>query len=68
MFIDQKGFEYSKYKEDGSYVVKELSGSFGEPLKIELEAFLRAVRNDEEPPITGEDGLKALEVAIECLK
>ena len=40
---------------------------FGEPLKIELEAFLKAVRDNEEPQIAGEDGLKALEVAIKCL-
>ena len=68
LFIDQKVSEYSKYKEDGSYVVKELSVPFGEPLKLELGAFLRALRDDKEPPITGEDGLRALEVAIKCLK
>ena len=68
LFIDQKVSEYSKYKEDGSYLVKELSVPFGEPLKLELEAFLKAVRDEEEPPITGEDGLKALEVATECSK
>ena len=68
LFIEQKVSEHSKYEEDGSYIVKELSVPFGEPLNLELGAFLRAVRDDEEPPITGEDGLKALEVAIECLK
>ncbi|MBT9151257.1 MAG: scyllo-inositol 2-dehydrogenase (NAD(+)) [candidate division WS2 bacterium] len=67
LLIDQKVSEYSKYKEDGSYVVKELSVPFGEPLKLELEAFLNAVKEDKKPPITGEDGLKALEVAIKCL-
>ena len=68
LFIEQKVSEHSKYEEDGSYIVKELSVPFGEPLQLELEAFLRAVRDDKEPPITGGDGLKALEVAIECLK
>lgn len=68
LFIEQKVSEYSKYEEDGSYTVKELSVPFGEPLQLELEAFLRAVRDDKKQPITGEDGLKALEVAIECLK
>ena len=68
LFIDQKVSEYSKYKENGSYLVKELNVPFGEPLKLELEAFLRAVRNEKKPPITGEDGLRALEVATECLK
>lgn len=68
LFIDQKVTEYSKYKEDGSYLVKELSVPFSEPLKIELDTFLKAVRDDKKPPITGVDGLRALEVAIECSK
>lgn len=67
-FIDQKVLEYSKYKTDDSYVVKELNVPFGEPLKLELKAFLESIKKDVEPPITGEDGLKALGVAIKCLK
>ena len=35
-----------------------------EPLKCELKSFLNAVMNDEEPEITGEDGLKALKMVI----
>ena len=34
-----------------------------EPLRAEQEAFLDAVQNDKQVPITGEDGLKALELA-----
>lgn len=34
-----------------------------EPLRAEQEAFLEAVANDTAVPITGEDGLKALELA-----
>lgn len=66
--VDQKVLEYSKYKEDRSYIVKELSVSFGEPLKLELKAFLESIKKDKEPPITGYDGLKALEVALRCIK
>jgi len=65
--IDQKVSEYSKYKEDGSYRVKELNIPFGEPLKFELQAFIDSIRNDTQPPISGEDGLGALEVATRCL-
>jgi len=65
--IDQKVTEYSKYKENDSYLVKEVSVPFGEPLKLELQAFIDSIRNDTQPPITGEDGLKALEVAMQCL-
>ena len=34
-----------------------------EPLRAEQEAFLDAVQNDKQVPITGDDGLKALELA-----
>ncbi|WP_255198821.1 Gfo/Idh/MocA family protein [Halorarius litoreus] len=35
----------------------------GEPLKHELKAFVAAVRDGTEPVVTGEDGLRALELA-----
>ncbi len=35
-----------------------------EPLKLELESFVNAVLEDEEPPVTGMDGLRALRVAL----
>ena len=35
----------------------------GDPLEVEIDAFLRAVRDREPPPVTGWDGLRALEVA-----
>ncbi|MEK6756999.1 MAG: Gfo/Idh/MocA family oxidoreductase [Bacteroidota bacterium] len=37
-------------------------------LKYELELFVRAIQGNTEPPVTGEDGLQALEVAEEILK
>lgn len=67
LFMDQKVFEYSKFEEYDSYVVRELPVPFGEPLKFEIEAFVDAVRNDTKPLISGQDGLKALEMAIRCL-
>lgn len=33
-----------------------------------LDAFIHSVRRDEEPPITGEDGLKALELMLACYR
>jgi predicted dehydrogenase len=36
-----------------------------EPLKAELEAFVDAVRSGRTPPVPGEDGLKAVELADE---
>jgi predicted dehydrogenase len=35
-----------------------------EPLKAELEAFLKAVAGEAENPVTGEDGLAALKLAL----
>jgi predicted dehydrogenase len=35
----------------------------GQPLRRELEAFLRAVRSGDPPVVTGEDGLRVLELA-----
>ena len=66
--IDQKVTAYSKYKENDSYVVKELSTPLGEPLRLELEAFIDSIKNNTRPTISGEDGLRALEVAIKCLR
>ncbi|KAF5088930.1 Gfo/Idh/MocA family protein [Methanobacterium aggregans] len=39
-----------------------------EPLKEELGSFLSAVTNDEEPRITGEDGIHALKVVLAAMK
>ena len=66
--IEQKVSEYERYREDGSYIVKELPIPYGEPLKLEIGAFIKALENGDEPPVTGEDGIKALEVALQCLK
>ena len=34
-----------------------------EPLQVELEAFIRAVHNRTTPPVTGDDGLRAVDIA-----
>lgn len=36
----------------------------GEPLRLELESFIDAVRTRSTPAVTGEDGLRALEAAL----
>ena len=67
-FQEQKVWEYQRWKEDNSYIVKEFSVPFAEPLKLELEAFLTSIENNTGAPIPGEEGLKTLAVALECLK
>lgn len=38
-----------------------------EPLRLEVEAFLASVRNRTRPLVSGEEGLRALEVALDIL-
>ena len=38
-----------------------------EPLRVELEAFLEAVRNRSRPPVSGEEGLRALDIGLNIL-
>lgn len=65
---EQKVWEYRHWREDGSYVVKELAVPFGEPLRSELETFLKCVRGVQEVPVSGEEGLMALKTALQCLR
>ncbi len=65
--IEQKLTTYSPNGSPNSYIVKETSVPYGEPLRLELEAFINCVQNDIPPPISGEDGFRSLEIAMECL-
>jgi predicted dehydrogenase len=48
----------------GRVTERKLEPTTAEPLKIELESFLECVRKRNVPVVTGEDGLRALELAI----
>lgn len=48
--------------------IREAKVEKGEPLKKELEHFVRSVRDSETPLITGEDGKHALEVALDAIE
>ncbi len=39
-----------------------------EPLKAELQAFLKAIQNDEPMPVSGEDGLIALRLSLAMIE
>jgi UDP-N-acetylglucosamine 3-dehydrogenase len=66
--MEQKVCEYERNQKNGSYIVNELKIPYGEPLRLEIEAFIKAIKNNKKPPVTGEDGMKALEVALKCLE
>jgi UDP-N-acetylglucosamine 3-dehydrogenase len=56
------------FQPDGSYSMRHLSVGHAEPLRAELMAFVEAIRNGTQAPVTGEDGVASLEVAIRCLQ
>ena len=65
--ITRQVTEYFGQQPDGSYSTRMLNSWPAEPLRKELEAFAHAIRTGETPAVTGEDGLRNLEVALRCL-
>jgi predicted dehydrogenase len=45
--------------------LKKVTVELGEPLQLEIEAFLQAVRERTRPVVSGEDGRAALALALE---
>jgi len=39
-----------------------------EPLKVEIEHFIDCIKNNKEPVISGEDSIKALEIANKLIE
>jgi hypothetical protein len=56
------------FQPDGSYSMRHLSVGHAEPLRAELQSFVRAIRNGKEPAVSGEEGVASLEIAIRCLE
>jgi predicted dehydrogenase len=48
--------------------LKKIPVEAGEPLRLEIEAFLGAVRDRSVPVVSGEDGRRALGLALEIHK
>jgi len=65
--ITRQVTEYFGQQPDGSYSTRMLNSWPNEPLKKELEAFATAIATGQAPAVTGEDGLRNLEVALRCL-
>jgi UDP-N-acetylglucosamine 3-dehydrogenase len=59
--------EYRDYRPDGSYMVRQHLVSGAEPLRLELEHFVDSVLNSRQPDVSGEEGLRNLELALQCL-
>jgi predicted dehydrogenase len=56
------------FQADGSYSMRHLSVGHDEPLRAELIAFIDAVSQHTEPPVTGDQAVASLEIAIRCLE
>jgi predicted dehydrogenase len=70
--ITQQVSEYSAYHFEKTnargYATNELFVPFGEAIVRELEHFVECVEQNKEPLVTGEDGLKAIEIAQKCVE
>jgi predicted dehydrogenase len=51
-----------------SAFVTEIDIPYKEPLKLELKSFISSLEQGKKSPVSGEDGLRALEIAIECMQ
>jgi predicted dehydrogenase len=60
--------EYRDYRPDGSYMARQLMVSGVEPLRLELEHFVESVLHGRPPDVSGEEGLRNLELALQCLE
>lgn len=60
-YIDQSINVFGKFAQDVQINQEE-------PLKEEIKSFLSSISNDEEPEITGEDGIYALRVVLAAMK
>jgi len=58
----------TKPGERPSITVEQMQGNEEEPLKLQLESFLQAVRTGTKPVVSGEDGAAALDLAQQVLK
>jgi len=56
------------FQPDGSYSMRHLSVGHAEPLRAELQSFANAIRSQQVPGVTGEEGVASLEIAIQCLE
>jgi UDP-N-acetylglucosamine 3-dehydrogenase len=56
------------FQADGSYSMRHLSVGHDEPLRAELMSFVNAIRESKTPPVTGEQGVASLGIAIRCLE
>lgn len=65
--ITRQVVEHSAYMPNGAYTTRHLFVRQAEPLQLEHEAFLAAIRDGTAAPVTGWDGQRNLEIALACI-
>jgi UDP-N-acetylglucosamine 3-dehydrogenase len=60
--------EYRDYRPDGSYMARQLLVSGVEPLRLELDHFVDSAIHNRQPDVSGQEGLRNLELALKCLE
>ena len=55
------------YKQETVSEIPYLS-RYGEPLRLELESFAELVRDRKRPVVSGEDGARALDLALRAME
>ena len=56
------------FQPDGSYSMRHLSVGHAEPLRSELLAFVKAIREQQTTAVAGAEGVASLEIAMRCLQ
>ncbi|MCS6886035.1 MAG: Gfo/Idh/MocA family oxidoreductase [Acidobacteriota bacterium] len=69
-YVRQEAIVASLKKSEGllEVIARHLSVEPAEPLRLELEAFLASVKDGQPPRVTGEDGKRALELALRVIE
>ena len=68
MSIDDINTETETYQEKTKQEIKKAKIDKKEPLKEELRYFIRCIKENKKPIVSGEDGLHALEVSVSALE
>lgn len=66
--ITRQVSEYSEYKSDGSYTMKQLAVVSKEPLLAQHEASITSILSNGTGHVSGNDGLRNLQAALDCLR
>lgn len=67
-FMMQEIHEFSGYRVGGAFVTRNIPVKKVEPLKDELKSFIACAKTGKKPLVSGIDGRKAIEIALECTK